>query len=122
MPIGILSARLAQISYFLLLALYTLVTLWFAPPGKQPHVAVWLVHVLPLLIFINGVLNVDKRSLAYLCFAVLLYFLIAVDNAFSPVARVWEYAIVATIVLMFSAATVAIRFYRPDGQNEVVHD
>jgi len=122
MQLGIWGARITLWSYVALLALYTLVTIWFPPPGKQPHVAVWLVHVLPLLLFVQGVIKVDKKSLAYLCFAVLLYFLIAVDNAFSPVARFWEYAIVAAISVMFTAATITIRFYKIQPQGGHGHD
>jgi uncharacterized membrane protein len=122
MQIGILAARITMLSYIVLLGLYTMVTIWFPPEGKQPHVVVWLVHVLPLLLFVQGVFKIDKRSLAYLCFAILLYFLIAVDNAFSPVARIWEYAIVAAIVSMFTAATVAIRCYSLPKSGDSAHD
>jgi uncharacterized membrane protein len=80
------------------------------------------VLVLPLSIFFNGVRHRDKRTLAYLCFAILLYFLIAVDNAFKPVARIFDYLEVALIVLMFTSATVAIRFYKPTDAQEKAND
>ena len=122
MNIGELSARLTYASYIAFLALLTVVTMVLPPAGKEPNWAMWLVLVLPLSIFFNGVRRRDKRSMAYLCFAILLYFLIAVDNAFKPVARIFDYLEVALIVLMFTSATVAIRFYKPIDAQEKAND
>ncbi|MEY3017048.1 MAG: hypothetical protein RL336_183 [Pseudomonadota bacterium] len=122
MNIGELSARLTYASYIAFLALLTVVTMVLPPAGKEPNWAMWLVLVLPLSIFFNGVRRRDKRTLAYLCFAILLYFLIAVDNAFKPVARIFDYLEVALIVLMFTSATVAIRFYKPADAQEKAND
>ncbi len=122
MNVGELSIRLTYASYMALLVLFTVVTMVVPPEGKSPNWAVWLVLVAPLLIFFNGVRKRNKRTLAYLCFAILLYFVIAVNNAFSPVARVFDYLEVALIVLMFTSATVAIRFYKPISQQEERHD
>lgn len=122
MNVGELSVRLTYASYMALLALFTVVTMVVPPEGKSPNWAVWLVLVAPLLIFFNGVRKRNKRTLAYLCFAILLYFVIAVNNAFSPVARVFDYLEVALIVLLFTSATVAIRFYKPISQQETNHD
>lgn len=122
MNIGELSARLTYASYIAFLGLLTVVTMVLPPAGKEPNWAMWLVLVLPLSIFFNGVRRRDKRTLAYLCFAILLYFLIAVDNAFKPVARIFDYLEVALIVVMFTSATVAIRFYKPADAQEKAND
>ncbi|HSG61322.1 MAG TPA: DUF2069 domain-containing protein [Pseudomonadales bacterium] len=122
MNLGEVSARLTFVSYLALLTVFTVVTMVLPPEGKSPNWAIWLVLVAPLLIFFNGVRRRNKRSLAYLCFAILLYFVIAVNNAFSPVARVFDYLEVALIVIIFTSATLAIRFYKPAGQQEVQHD
>lgn len=122
MNLGELSARLTYASYIALLALFTVVTMVVPPEGKAPNWAVWLVLVAPLLIFFNGVRYRNKRTLAYLCFAILLYFVIAVNNAFSSVARAFDYLEVGLIVLIFISATLTIRFYKPISQQEASHD
>lgn len=122
MNLGEVSARLTYASYLALLALFTVVTMILPPEGKSPNWAIWLVLVAPLLLFFNGVRQRNKRSLAYLCFAVMLYFVIAVNNSFSPVARVFDYLEVALIVTIFISATLAIRFYKPTVQQETQHD
>jgi len=113
MNLGEFSARLTFASYLALIALFTVVTMVVPPPGKSPNWAIWLVLVAPLLIFFNGVRLRNKRTLAYLCFAILLYFVIAVNDAFSPVARIYDYFEVGLIVSLFVAATLTIRFYHP---------
>jgi uncharacterized membrane protein len=122
MDIGELSARLTYASYVAFLALLTVVTMVVPPLGKEPNWAIWLVLVLPLSIFFNGIRRRNKRTMAYLCFAILLYFLVAVDNAFKPVARIFDYLEVALIVLMFTSATIAIRFYKPSDAQEKAND
>lgn len=122
MKLGEVSAQLTFASYLALLALFTVVTMILPPEGKSPNWAIWLVLVAPLLLFFNGVRRRNKRSLAYLCFAIMLYFVIAVNNSFSPVARVFDYLEVALILTIFTSATLAIRFYKPADQQEAQHD
>lgn len=43
--------------------------------------AIWFVQAGPLLLVIPGLLRADPRSGVWLCFMILLHFLLAVDNA-----------------------------------------
>ena len=77
-------APLARISVLLsMTAIIIILTLdnWLYGPLS---VSRWLVQILPLLAFIPSLFSKNLRSYQWLCFAILLYFIYAVLNAFSP--------------------------------------
>lgn len=87
------------ISYGLLL-IQQVVEVWL---GNAPWV-IWLAVVLPLVIFLPGMLQDQLRSYIWLCFVLLLYFMRLVVALFerpdSPTAIV---GMVAVVVLFVSA-------------------
>ena len=88
----------------------TLTTWWLHQEGRQPSLTIWLVRIVPLLVFVPGMLKRNLRSLAWLCFVVLMYFMIAVTEAMSPL-RLWiNYVEVVLSVAIFLTAMMTIRW------------
>lgn len=71
---------------------------------------VWLIRILPLVLFMPGVARDNLRAVIWLCFVLLFYFISAVELVFAqpsdPVAVVGIVAVVA----LFVVATLYIRF------------
>ena len=92
-------------SYCLLLA-QQLVDAW----AQGAPWIVWLVKLLPLLIFLPGMLNDNLRSFIWLCFVCLLYFIVLVQRLF--VVPGDSLAVVGTmaVVSLFIAAMLYVRW------------
>ena len=71
---------------------------------------VWLVKLLPLLLFLPGMLNDNLRSFIWLCFVCLLYFIVLVQRLFlvpgDTLAVVGTFAVVS----LFTAAMLYVRW------------
>ncbi len=71
---------------------------------QQPPAMVWVLRVLPLLIFVPGMIADKLRSYIWLCFVSLLYFLTLVLRLFAdPENPVAILAMVSVISLLVSA-------------------
>ncbi|GAB3370912.1 DUF2069 domain-containing protein [Spongiibacter taiwanensis] len=101
---------LMKISYFALMVALSLSTWVWVQEGRQPSITIWVIRILPLLIFVRGVLREDLRTLAWLCFVVLLYFVMAVTESMSPFALWINYVELALTVVIFCSATLFIRW------------
>jgi uncharacterized membrane protein len=105
-----LAWRLLLICVAMELIVLTLTTWWLHQEGRQPSLTIWLVRIVPLLVFLPGMLKRNLRSLAWLCFVVLMYFMIAVTEAMSPL-RLWiNYVEVVLSVAIFLTAMMTIRW------------
>jgi len=108
------------ITYFGLLGLFTGDAIVSAASGAPPAVALvlWLVRVLPLLIFLPGLLQGQLRVHAWLSFAILLYFTHAVITSFIPGELFYGLLYSSLCVAVFCAAVIYIRVARKHlGQN-----
>lgn len=98
------------VSFWLQIIVLTLTTWWLHQEGRQPSVTIWLVRVVPLLCFAWGMHRRNLRQIAWLCFVCLLYFMVAVTEAMSPL-RLWINDIeVALSVSVFVSAMLTIRW------------
>lgn len=97
------SRRITQMSYFGLLAVLLMNALAQGAP--------WVFYLwpLPLIIFIPGLLKERTRTLIWLCFVVLLYFYIAVDNLAGPNPTSLDYSELVLSVALFIAAMIWAR-------------
>ena len=104
-------ARLVLLgSFWAQVLVLTITTWWLHQEGRQPSLTIWLIRVLPLLVFVPGLLRNDLRSLAWLCFVCLMYFMLSVTEAMSPL-RLWiNYVEVALSVTVFVSAMLTIRW------------
>ena len=70
---------------------------------------VWIIRIIPLLLFIPSVARDNLRAVIWLCFVVLFYFISSVELVFAqPSDPVAVIGIIA-VVLLFSSATLYIR-------------
>lgn len=75
---------------------------------------VWVLRVLPLLVFMPGIARDNLRSVVWLCFVILFYFVSAVELMF---ARPGDWVAVTglvAIVALFLACALYIRFRGPE--------
>jgi len=100
------SAAVLTWSSYTLLLLQQAADAWFQ---GVPWI-VWLVKLLPLLLFLPGMLKDNLRSFIWLCFVCLLYFIVLVQRLF--VVQGDALAIVGTVavVTLFTAAMLYVRW------------
>lgn len=104
-----ISQRLVYVSYGALLLIFITSTLLIPSCDRQPNWILAVLHIVPMLCFLPGMLKQNVRSYVWLCFLSLGYFIAAVGNAFgcSTFINVLEPVL---IVLMFSAGTLYVRW------------
>lgn len=103
-------------SYAWLLAALTLSTLVWPSGGRDPNVVIWLLLVIPLVIFLPGMVKGAVRTHAWLCFVTLLYFLMAVPNLFVPGGQWLDAAELTGSVTLFLAAMFYVRWSGQDAK------
>ncbi len=69
----------------------------------------WLVRALPLLMFMPGVARDQLRSLVWLCFVILFYFVSAVELVFARPTDTLAIVGISAVVLLFVVSTLYIR-------------
>lgn len=100
-----LALRVVWVSYALLFTVQAL-DAW---AHNAPWI-IWLAVLLPLLIFLPGMLRDNLRSFIWLCFVLLLYFMRLVVSLFEdPTAPLAVIGMVAVVVL-FIAAMLYVRW------------
>ena len=104
------AAAVMKLSYIGFLITLTLGTWVWMQEGRQPSVTIWIIRLLPILIFAPVVFKAKLRGIAWMCFASLLYFVMAVTEALSSLAIWFNYVELAMVVILFCSATVYIRW------------
>ena len=105
-----------QITVYSLLGSLILFALWFyfiaPPPPKSSSTVVALFHIIPLALFLPGIIKRNPRTYVWLCFFVLLYFCEGVLAAFRlPTAEGWLGLIECLLItVLFIAAMYAARW------------
>lgn len=79
----------------------------FAPEARLSTLVIQLV---PLLIFVPGMLAKHYRTYSWLCFVVLFYFIVGVTNVMSPLADVYGWVTLLASVVLFNAAMMTSRW------------
>lgn len=100
---------LVLLCFFSLPVIFTLSLLLFPACGRPASMVIWLMHMLPLLLFVAGLLRQNVRSHVWLCFAMLGYFLLAVQNIFACQSVLAAIELLA-IVVLFIAAMLYVRW------------
>lgn len=99
-----------KLSYIGFLITLTLGTWVWVQEGRQPSISIWVIRLAPMLLFASGVFKAQLRSIAWMCFASLLYFVMAVTEALSSLAIWFNYVELAMVVVLFCSSTVFIRW------------
>ena len=105
-----LAHRLVFGSYTLLLLLFTYMTIVAPPMGREANYVIWLMHILPLILFLPGMLRANTRLLIYLCFVLLFYFMLSVANMFMPEYGWYPWLETVLIVVLFVSAMMYSRW------------
>jgi uncharacterized membrane protein len=71
---------------------------------------IWLGKVLPLLIFLPGMLKDNLRSFIWLCFVSLLYFVALVERLFAQPGSWLAIIGMVAVVILFTAAMFYVRW------------
>ena len=99
-------ARRAVLVSFTVLILTQLLDSWV----RQPPLTIWVLRVLPLLIFIPGLVRDAVRTYIWLCFVILLYFLTLVLRLFYDPADPVAWVGMVCVVTLFTAAMLYARW------------
>jgi uncharacterized membrane protein len=71
---------------------------------------IWMLKLLPLLLFLRGMLNDNLRSFIWLCFVCLGYFLILVQRVFAQPDNLLVIGGLIAVVILFIAAMLYVRW------------
>jgi uncharacterized membrane protein len=71
---------------------------------------IWMLKLLPLLMFLPGMLNDNLRSFIWLCFVCLGYFLILVQRVFAQPDNLLVIVGLIAVVILFNAAMLYVRW------------
>ncbi len=71
---------------------------------------IWLVRLVPLLMFIPGMLRDKLRSYIWLCFVSLLYFVMMVLRMFADPTKLLSILGMASVVVLFLSAMLYVRW------------
>lgn len=71
---------------------------------------IWVLKVLPLLLFLPGMLKDNLRSFIWLCFVCLGYFLVLVQRIFAQPDSLLVIAGLAAVVILFVTSMMYVRW------------
>lgn len=100
-----IAARLTWLSWSALLLLQA-VDAW----THEAPWFIWAVKLIPLLLFLPGMLKDNLRSFIWLCFVCLGYFLILVQRIFAQPDNLLVIAGLVAVVVLFIAAMMYVRW------------
>ncbi len=87
--------------------------------SRQPPVLIWLVRLLPLLIFVPGMRADNLRSYIWLCFVCLLYFMMLVLRLFAEPTNIVSILGMVSVVSLFVSSMLYVRWRARQLRKEV---
>ncbi len=113
LPPAIAQFRLVILaSYYGLVGYFLLSSILYFQALTLAAISIWIIQVIPLLLFAPGLHRTNLRTYAWMCFVVLLYFTHGVLVAFDP-SRMWLGIVQVTLcVILFCCLILFIRAYR----------
>ncbi|MFT5580589.1 MAG: putative membrane protein [Paraglaciecola psychrophila] len=103
-PLAAASRWIVLFSYFALLLVLSIGTMWLPSCNRSPNTVIWLIYIVPLLVFLPGLLRQNTRSHVWVAFLCNGYFLVAVNTIFACPSALLGVEIALTVVLFTSAA------------------
>ncbi len=103
---ALLATRLLYVG---LLVFFCIWYLLVSPPHTANPWIIWLIHAIPLLCFLPGVIKASPRAFAWLCFVILVYFCEGSIYALSPDQATMGLLECLLTLLFFSSAIIFIR-------------
>ena len=100
----------ALVSFAAVVLLLSLQTFGIARLQLLTRAVLWVVWVLPLLLFLPGLLRGAWKSYLWLCFMILVYFTITVSKLFDPRRTPADWLELVAIVVLFVSAMMFARW------------
>ena len=111
-----LSKTITWVSFVLLVLLQLLES-----AIQQPPLLVWVIRVLPLLVFVPGMWRDNLRSYIWVCFVCLLYFLTLVERLFIAPTNPVAILAMTSVVTLFVASMLYVRWRARELKQENNH-
>lgn len=105
---------MTQILLIVLIGFISAWTLAISPPPQANPITITLFQVVPLALFLPGVLMGSQRTCVWLCFVILVYFCSGVIWAMSPVQMIFGLGESLLTVALFTSAMLYVRWYGKD--------
>lgn len=105
---------LAPAKYLTLATLLGLIALYIATSLLSERIY-WTLLVVPclsLLMFLPGILKSHARSFDWLCFVILIHFVVGVTNSMSPTGAWNDYLQTALTIVLFISSMMASRWQK----------
>ena len=99
------AAQLTWLSWSVLLLQQVADAWWYQAPW-----IIWLFKLLPLLLFLPGMLRGNLRSFIWLCFVSLGYFMVLVERLFAQPDSLLAGIGMVAVVILFTAAMLHVRW------------
>ncbi|WP_430462943.1 DUF2069 domain-containing protein [Thalassolituus sp. LLYu03] len=115
-------AYLCMVSSYLITLLILLLSTYAAAPSPDMPLwlyllsgaGIWLFKILPLLLFVPGLIQRKHSTSAWLSYMTMLYFVLAVLLAFTPGASGWGWAMTISTLVMFLSSMLYTRWRKAD--------
>jgi uncharacterized membrane protein len=88
---------------------------------QQAPLFIWVIRLLPLLVFIPGMRADKLRSYIWVCFVCLLYFMMLVLRLFADPTRLVSIVGMTSVVCLFVSAMLYVR-WRARQLKKEIHD
>ena len=112
-----MTRRIALLS-FVMLVLTQLLDSWV----RQPPLIIWLMGIVPLLIFVPGLVRDAPRTYVWLCFVILMYFVILVLHLFADPHNPVAWTGMVSVVSLFIAAMMYARWRSQELKMETANE
>lgn len=115
-------AYLCMVSSYLITMLILLLSTFAAAPEHDMETwlyllsgtGIWLFKILPLLLFVPGLITRRHSTSAWLSYMSMLYFVLAVLLAFTPNASGWGWAMTISTLVLFLSSMLFTRWRKAD--------
>ena len=99
-------------TYISLLLIFLIILLWHIE--RETHISwpVFAIQCLPLIVLLPGLLLKSHRTFSWLCFIILLYFVLGVMNSMQSLASWLDHLFLFSTVSTFISAMLASRWLR----------
>lgn len=102
-----LSKYIILIHYCALLAIFTF---WLTTRASGLNFTLFFIQVIPIAVFLPGVISNHYRTYSWLCFILLFYFIKGVEGALNSTASISDVIFVFLTVIMFTTSMMASRW------------
>lgn len=103
-----LSHRWVLVNFAVLLVVFSLNTLVWPSCARSPNWVIWIIHVLPLVVFIPGLIKQNIRSFIWMTMILLGFFMASVSTAFACKSAL----MLTEVILIGSLFTSAMLYIR----------